>query len=351
MSRPVGDQAAHWLATSARRAWASPVAGYHEGKLAQSLLSQSAETMSGLLGATACWFTADPFSAFASALDRVVAHGGFARIASSAIDAAIVHEAVRMAADRHGLGSAVVPVDATGRIDAGALNRLDGPTLLATALGNQEIGAVQSDLGPWAARTGSVVVLDARCALGWMELPDYWNLLVVDPRAWGAPAGSAMVAARSGAPPRLEFDNVAAAVTATLCAEQWLTQAASARTSARRQITTLRQRLSSELRGLQIHGGGPDDLPHILSVSVLYVDAEAVQTGLDALGYAVGSGSACASRSGQPSHVLAAIGGLTSGNLRIGLPPELDDATIDAFIEAVVEVVTGVRSQMGTEQL
>lgn len=353
VSRPVSDQAAQWLATSAQRAWASPGAGYYEGKLAQSLLAESASTMAGLLGAATCWFTADPPRAVTSALDQAAARGGFATVATSVVDTTIVQDEVRAAAKRLGLRHAVVQVDADGRIDRAGLALLDGPTVLATALGNQEIGAVQSDLGQWAARTGSAIVLDARCALGWIDLPDYWDLLILDPRAWGAPAGAAVVASRSGSTPRwqLEFENVAAAVTGVLCAQQWLSQAEGARASARRQIATLRQRLSSELRDVQIHGGGPDDLPHILSVSVLYVDAEAVQNGLDTHGYAVGSGSACASRSGQPSHVLAGIGGLTSGNVRIGLPPGLEDASVDGFIDAAVEVVSGVRSQMGTEDL
>ena len=90
----------------------------------------------------------------------------------------------------------------------------------------------------------------------------------------------------------------------------------------------------------------PQDAPHILSVSVLYVDAEALQTRLDARGYAVGSGSACASRHGQPSHVLAAVGGFTGGNLRVGLSPDLPDEVVAKtrakYVEAY-ETLTGQR--------
>jgi hypothetical protein len=49
--------------------------------------------------------------------------------------------------------------------------------------------------------------------------------------------------------------------------------------------------------------------------------------------------------------VLAAIGGLTSGNLRIGLPPDLGEEAVAGFVKAVVEVVTEVREQMGTQNL
>ena len=84
---------------------------------------------------------------------------------------------------------------------------------------------------------------------------------------------------------------------------------------------------------------------------MLYVDAEALQTQLDIRGYAVGSGSACAARSGQPSHVLAAIGGYTGGNLRIGLPPDMPDDVVVAFGDVLIEVVTEVRTRMGTQDL
>jgi cysteine desulfurase len=273
-----------------------------------------------------------------------------AAVATSVVDTTVVQQAVREAAAALGMSHIILPVDANGRIQPSALERLESPTVLVTALGNQEIGVVQTPLQHWAQDTGSVVVLDARCAFGWIDLPEHWDFLVLDPRAWGAPAGSAITVARADSPPPIPFDNVPAAVTGVLCGQLWAQQAPDARDSVRRQVEMLRERLS-RLTGVELHGGGPDDLPHILSISVLYVDAEAVQTQLDALGFAVGSGSACASRSGEPSHVLAAIGGLTSGNLRIGLPPGLADRTIEEFADAVIDVVTAERSRMGTDDL
>lgn len=90
---------------------------------------------------------------------------------------------------------------------------------------------------------------------------------------------------------------------------------------------------------LQIHGDPRDRLPHVVGFSALYVDAEALLLELDAGGIAVASGSACAGATGvllprrgsaesaeadtspgTASHVLAAIGALTSGNVRVTLP-------------------------------
>ncbi len=247
-----------------------------------------------------------------------------------------------------------LPVDSAGRIDEGSLAALDRPTILVTNLGNQEIGTLQTDLEPWATATGAAVVLDARCALGWTDLPGYWHSLIADPRAWGGPGGACAVLRHSGDSPNHHgdpFDNVPAAVAAGLSAEQWMAVADQAREPAREQVSTILARLREGVTDIETHGGGPGTLPHILSISVLHVDAEAVQSALDKRGFGVGSGSACASRSGQPSHVLAAIGGLTSGNIRIGLPPGLEKSTIERFADAVIEVVAEVREQMGTTWL
>lgn len=317
--RPVNEEIGRWLATSAQRAWAPAVAGYHEGKVSQALLAQSAATLAQLAGGAVAWFAPDPALALRSAVAHITQRASLPLI-TSLVDTVAVLDTVHEAAARHGVSEQVLGVDSDGRIHPDALARLTQPVTMVTALGNQEIGTLQQDLGPWKTSTGSTVILDARCAFGWTELPDYWDLLILDP-APGGTRGSLGGRRPHRSGPRSDFDNVPAAVTAGLAGQRWVAAAPRAKEVAGSQIATIRRRLQDELSGVQIHGGEPDDLPHILSVSVLYVDAEAVQTALDARGYAVGSGSACASRSGQPSHVLAAIGGLTSGNLRIGLPP------------------------------
>jgi cysteine desulfurase len=102
--------------------------------------------------------------------------------------------------------------------------------------------------------------------------------------------------------------------------------------------------------------GDPDDrLPHILTFSLLYVDGEALVIELDRRGFAVGSGSACTSSTLEPSHVLAAMGVLTHGNLRVTLPlepiaPALDD-DISRFIAELPDAVATVRAQLGASGL
>ena len=102
--------------------------------------------------------------------------------------------------------------------------------------------------------------------------------------------------------------------------------------------------------------GHPDDrLPHIVTFSALYVDGETIVGELDRLGLSVASGSACTASTLEPSHVLAAMGLLTHGNVRITLPwaamaPDRA-AAIDRLIEALPGVIAAARARLGADGL
>lgn len=350
LRRPVADTTAQWHVAALQKGWAGPAAGYHEGRISRALLEQSAATMAGLLGARSAWFSPALTAAVHAAVGDLLSAGSYEGLATSQTDPLVLQDSLLSAAGQAGLPGAVLPVDGAGRIDRAALKALPTPAIVATGAANQEIGTLQADLTSWAAGTGSAVILDASCALGWVDPPTGWSRLLLDARAWGSVPGAVTVIS-TGPAPVVDFDNVPAAVVAGLATERWLADSHDAAQTARAQVAFIIREVASRLAGVEIRGGGPDDLPHILSISVLYVDAEVVQGRLDTRGYAVGSGSACASRSGQPSHVLSAIGGLTSGNVRIGLPPGLDDEVVSGFVDALVEVVQQVRSEMGTLDL
>ena len=79
--------------------------------------------------------------------------------------------------------------------------------------------------------------------------------------------------------------------------------------------------------------GDPDRrLPHLVTFSCLYVDGESLVTELDRLGFAVASGSACTASSLEPSHVLAAMGALTHGNVRVSLARDTAEADVDRLL-------------------
>ena len=94
----------------------------------------------------------------------------------------------------------------------------------------------------------------------------------------------------------------------------------------------------------EVVGDPVDRLPHLVTFSCLYVNGEALVTELDRRGFGVASGSACTASTLEPSHVLAAMGALTHGNVRVSLTRTTTAAEIDAFCAVLPEVVAGLRS-------
>ena len=84
-------------------------------------------------------------------------------------------------------------------------------------------------------------------------------------------------------------------------------------------------------------------LPHNLHVSFLGVDGESLLIGIGDI--AVSSGSACASASAAPSHVLAAImgGNVPSACIRFGIGRFTTDKDIEYTIDKFATVVRHLR--------
>ncbi len=84
-------------------------------------------------------------------------------------------------------------------------------------------------------------------------------------------------------------------------------------------------------------------LPHVVTFSCLYVEGEALVTELDRRGFAVSSGSACTASSLEPSHVLAAMGALTHGNVRVSLARDTTEADVERLLAVLPGVVASLR--------
>jgi cysteine desulfurase len=74
-------------------------------------------------------------------------------------------------------------------------------------------------------------------------------------------------------------------------------------------------------------------------------------TALDKRGFAVSSGSSCTSSTLEPSHVLVAMGALTSGNVRVSLHYATTEAEVDEFLRVLPETVAEVRAELGADGL
>jgi cysteine desulfurase len=101
------------------------------------------------------------------------------------------------------------------------------------------------------------------------------------------------------------------------------------------------------MEGIDVQGDPVERLPHVLTFSCLYADGEALVSRLNREGFAVGSGSACATGTLEPSRVLAAVGALTHGNVRIALHPAITEEDVERFLAVLPQVLADVRAQAG----
>jgi cysteine desulfurase len=97
---------------------------------------------------------------------------------------------------------------------------------------------------------------------------------------------------------------------------------------------------------VEVVGDPVDRLPHLVTFSCLYVDGEALVTELDRLGFEVASGSACTASSLEPSHVLAAMGALTHGNVRVSVGRDTTEDDVERFLQVLPGTVERLRAQV-----
>jgi cysteine desulfurase len=115
-------------------------------------------------------------------------------------------------------------------------------------------------------------------------------------------------------------------------------------------LMTLRQRLRASLVALGgvVLNGREDGAGHILNVSFIGIQGEALAYELRAAGLAVASGSACTTLSSQaPSHVLQAMGrpqALAHAAVRFSLGRSTTEREVDAAAERIRYRVQSLRA-------
>ncbi|PPQ36725.1 cysteine desulfurase [Rhodoblastus acidophilus] len=119
----------------------------------------------------------------------------------------------------------------------------------------------------------------------------------------------------------------------------------------RARIAALRDRLQAGLLAAipdaRVNGSGAR-APNTLNIAFACADSEAVLHKLDQAGIAASSGSACASGTMEPSHVLRAMKVpplYLQGALRFSLSRETSDAEIDLVLEKLPAIVASVREK------
>ena len=107
------------------------------------------------------------------------------------------------------------------------------------------------------------------------------------------------------------------------------------------------ERILKEIPHSRLNGHPTERLPGNLNVSIEYIEGEALLLSLDLKGVAASTGSACASGSLDPSHVLLAIGlphEIAHGSLRFSLSEENTMEEVDYAVDELKVIVERLRA-------
>ncbi|MGA9772755.1 MAG: cysteine desulfurase NifS [Blastocatellia bacterium] len=116
----------------------------------------------------------------------------------------------------------------------------------------------------------------------------------------------------------------------------------------------LERQIASLVEGAQVNGDSQHRVPNISNLSFDKVDGESLLIALDLKGIAVSTGSACASGSLEPSHVLTALGlsrEEVRGSLRVSLSAYTTREEIDYLIAALSESVHRLRQMLPVDEM
>ena len=287
-------------------------------------------------------------------------------LACSAVEHPSVREAARDLV-RAGWAWRELPVDESGRVRCDDYVKVVGerPALVSIMAANNETGALQdvAALAEAAKPAGTWFHTDAVQTFGRLPL-DFRALnrsgvhgMTVSAHKIGGPKGAGALVADK----RLELspliagggqerglrsgtENVAALVGFGVACE--LAVARLTEESARQRLLRAQLERGLAAQGATVFAAAAERLPNTAYFAFPGLDGETLVSRLDRAGFAVASGSACASASPEPSFVLSAMGvapELARGAVRVSLGAGTTEQEIGDFLQALVTTVTQLR--------
>lgn len=342
-------------------AFGNPSSAYGLGRQARAVLESARRQIADVVGVAprSVVFTSGGTESNNTALSGAADLGGGVEVVLPAIEHSSVLEPAREL-QRRGMRLRWPALDDCGRIDPRQVDAVIGCDTAMVSVGwaNNEIGTVQDvdAIAVLCRKKGILFHTDAVQAFGrlGMRLPAA-DLVSISAHKVGGPRGIGALIHRRGIPVKpLLFggaqerglrpgtENVAAAA--------GFAAALLARASEDRWSTKLRERLWEGLAVIpDVHRYSPFDdcLPNTLLVGFAGLRGESVVAALDLEGVAVSVGSACAAGSGEPSHVLTALGcddEAARGGVRFSTGRLSTAEEVDAAIAAVHRVVDRMRA-------
>lgn len=284
------------------------------------------------------------------------------RVVLSAIEHDSVLDVATLLRSR-GFEVELVGPDRNGVVQPDELARVMGENcaLVSVMAANNETGVIQptADLVEVAHAGGAVIHVDAVQAFGRITLDaDKADAISVAAHKIGGPLGVGALAIRTRCPfeaqslgggqeggKRPGTQDVAGAVAFAEACRVVMRDLATVRPKVAAMANKAYGRLCAEGTGiLPTTQALVDDtrMPGMISVMVPGMESETLILKLDDLGFEVSAGSACSSDSLDPSHVLSAMGvprDQALGALRISFDERVSEEDLDAFCDALLEIV------------
>ncbi len=368
---PLHPLAASTLDAALAAGFADPTRLHGPGRHARALLDTAREVLAGALDAAPAEVSVHPSAE--AALDLAVAGLRHARrrVGERVVAGATERSVVLLQPG----AEPPVTVDRRGRVDLDAFATAvaaDGVAAAVLQSANGEVGTRQpvAEVAAAARAAGVPLLLDATASLGRDAPTDALlrdaGVVVADAASFGGPP-LGLLAVRAGTRWGLPGhrreaehgrEHAAPWVPAVLAAAEAWRQTQAGREAEASEARTLVERIraaAAAVPDVDVVGDPDDRLPHVVTFSVLYADGEVLLEELSRRGLHVASGSACTSSALRPSHVLAAMGVLTHGNVRVSLPlasvspTRADD--VARLCHELPDAVATVRRRLGTDDL
>ena len=240
--------------------------------------------------------------------------------------------------------SQIIPLSREGTLDFSAVEFTTN-SVLSFQLANGETGAINKV--PEQLPKDLLIAIDATASGAREPLPEKWSSAVFDSRAWEGPAGLAVVAIADSANWKNPLPHISAvrrtygtfSLPLLIASAVALENFKPGDKNIRKMSAKIRSEISREIPGSRIAGDLETSMAHLTSLVIPGCNGEEILRGLSARGLSVDSGSACTAMNLQPSHVLAAMGLPTDGNIRITLHAETTAEEVELLINALVDEV------------
>ncbi len=342
-----------------------------EGRTARTAIDRARSQVAKLLGANddEIYFTSGGTESNNLAIRGVVEQAD--REKSRLVTSSVEHHAVLQPMQRlaeQGFELSILPVDKYGSVNPEDLQHslAAGTTLLVSVIAaNNEVGTLQpvEKLGNICRQAGVIFHVDAVQAMGRIEI-DLCSLpvelLSISGHKIYGPKGIGALYLRRGVKLQPQLfggshergfragtENVAGIVGLGEACELLRVESGQHNKQIRLLRDSLWEGLQKKLDGAHLNGHPENRLINTLNVSFEGVEGEALLLNLDLKGIACSSGSACASGSLEPSHVLTAMGmppELAQAAVRFSLGRDNTADQIERVIEIVARVVCRLRS-------